>query len=89
MKSGTVLENSKWKIKIFSPPKEHGSPHVHIIAKGERAEVKIFLETLEVSGQTKFSKKAVREIIKYIHENYDLLMDHWELLHGKKRKTKS
>lgn len=84
MKAGTVLENSKWKIKVYSPPKEHGSPHVHVIAKGEKAEVKIFLETLEVSGRTKFSKKSVKQIIAYIYENYDFLIEQWENLHGKK-----
>ena len=87
MKAGTIIENSKWKIKVYSPPREHGSPHVHVISKGDKAELKVFLETLEVSGKTKFSKKAVKEIIKYIHKNYDVLMDNWEALHGKKKKA--
>ena len=87
MKAGTVIENNKWKIKVYSPPREHGSPHVHVISKGDKAELKVFLETLEVSGKTKFSKKAVKEIIKYIHKNYDVLMDSWEALHGKEKKA--
>ena len=64
MKSGTVLENEKWKIKVFAPPKEHGSPHVHVMAKGSKASVKIYLESLEVEGNTKFSKKSVKLIIR-------------------------
>jgi hypothetical protein len=84
---GTVLENKNWKIKVYSPPGEHGSPHVHVIAKGEKAEVKIYLETLEVAGKTRFSKKSVKKIIKYLYENYDHLMETWEKLHGKKKKT--
>ena len=24
VKVGTVIENEKWKIKVFAPPKEHG-----------------------------------------------------------------
>ena len=87
MASNTVLENNKWKIKLYSPPKEHGAPHVHVYSKSDRASVKIYLETLEVSGKTKFSKRAVKEILKYIHKNYDLLMDRWEALHGKAEKT--
>jgi hypothetical protein len=82
-KHGTVIENSKWKIKVYSPPREHGSPHVHIIAKGKRAEAKIYLKTLELEGKTQFSKCAIKEIIKYLYENYDLLMKSWEDLHEK------
>ena len=54
MKAGTVLKNGKWKVKVYSPPREHGSPHVHVISKGTKAQVKIFLEDLSVSGKTKF-----------------------------------
>lgn len=89
MKSGTVIENAKWKIKVFSPPKEHGPPHVHVIAKGERAEVKISLITLEVMGATKFNKRTVKGIVRYIYANYDYLWNCWEALHGNEEKTKS
>ena len=88
VKVGTVIENEKWKIKVFAPPKEHGPAHVHVIAKGEKAEVKISLVTLEVIGPTEFSKKTVRGIIKYIHENYEYLWNCWEALHGKNEKAK-
>ena len=88
MKIGTVIENEKWKIKIFAPPKEHGPAHVHVIAKGERAEVKISLDSLEVIGPTQFSKHTVKGIIKYIYENYEILWEYWEAIHGKKKKTK-
>ena len=84
---GTVLENSKWKIKVYSPPKEHGAAHVHVIAKGEKAELKVYLETLEVTGKTSFSKNSVRKILKYIHANYDELMSEWEKKHGKNKKA--
>jgi hypothetical protein len=76
-------------VKVFAPPKEHGPAHVHVIAKGEKAEVKISLVTLEVIGSTQFSIRAVKGIIKYIHENYEYLWKCWEALHGKKEKTKS
>jgi hypothetical protein len=88
-KVGTIIENEKWKIKIFAPPKEHGPAHVHVIAKGEKAEVRISLVTLEVIGSTQFSKRAVKGIIIYIYENYEHLWKCWEALHGKKEKTKS
>ena len=87
MKLGTIIENRKWKIKVFSPPREHGTPHVHVYSKSSKAEVKIFLETLEIVGKTKFSRRSIRLILKYIHQNYDILMDAWEALHGKKKKT--
>ena len=90
MKVGTVIENGKWKIKVFAPPKEHGPPHVHVLAKGEKVEVRISLETLQVIGSTRFSKTTVKGIIKYIHENYEYLWKCWEALHGKENeKTKS
>ncbi len=89
MKVGTIIENEKWKIKIFAPPKEHGPAHVHVIAKGESAEVKISLIDLEVVGKTNFSKQTVKGIIKYVHQNYDILMDAWEKLHENKKKAKS
>jgi len=89
VKSGTVAENHLWRIKVYAPPREHGAPHVHVIAKNQHAEVKIFLETLEVVGRTRFSKKAVKEIIEFVHSNFEELMDAWEKLHGKKKKTKS
>ena len=78
----TVIETDKWKIKIYSPPREHGAPHVHVIAKGEKADLKVYLATLEVAGKTNFSKKSVKQILKYIHANYDILMDAWEVHHG-------
>lgn len=89
MKVGTIIENEKWKIKIFAPPKEHGPAHVHVIAKGEKAEVKISLIDLDIIGKTNFSKQTVKGIIKYVHQNYDILMDAWEKLHEKKKKAKS
>lgn len=66
MKVGTIIENEKWKIKVFAPPKEHGSAHVRVIAKGEKAEVKISLIDLAVIGKTKFNKQSVKGIIKYV-----------------------
>jgi len=89
VKVGTVIENEKWKIEVFAPPKEHGPAHVHVFAKGEKAEVRISLATLEVIGSTKFNKRSVKGIIKYIHENYDYLWNCWEVLHGKDKKTES
>ena len=89
MKVGTIIENEKWKIKVFAPPKEHGPAHVHVIAKGEKAEVKISLKDLEVMGKTKFNKQTVKGIIKYVHQNYDVLLEAWEKLHENKKKTKS
>jgi hypothetical protein len=88
MKVGAVAENSKWKVKVYAPPKEHSPAHVHVIAKGEKAEVKISLETLQVIGSTKFSKHTVIGIIKYIHENFEFLWKCWEELHGKDKETK-
>jgi hypothetical protein len=89
MKVGTIIENEKWKIKVFAPPKEHGPAHVHVIAKGEKAEVKISLIDLDVIGKTNFSKQTVKDIIKYVYQNYDILMDAWEKLHENKKKAKS
>ena len=89
VKVGTVIKNEKWIIKVFAPPKEHGRAHVHVIAKREKAEVKISIVTLEVIGSTQFSIRTVKGIIKYIHENFEYLWKCWEALHGKNQKTKS
>jgi len=89
VKVGTVVENEKWKIKVYGPPKEHGNPHVHVIAKGENAELKVYLEDYAIVEPTNFSKQSVNKILKYIDSNYDELMDAWEALHGKKKETKS
>ena len=86
MKVGTIIENEKWKIKVFAPPKEHGPAHVHVIANGEKAEVKISLETLDVISSTKFNKRTVKGIIRFVHANYEILMESWEKLHGPKVK---
>lgn len=86
MKVGTVIENGKWKIKVFAPPKEHDPAHVHVIAKGEKAEVRVSLVTLEVIGSTDFDKRTVKGIIKYIYENYEFLWECWEALHGTDKK---
>ncbi len=86
MKVGTVIENSKWKVKVFAPPKEHAPAHVHVIAKGEKAEVKISLITLEVIGTTKFDKRTVKGIITFIHQNYEYLWKCWEALHDSEKK---
>ena len=83
----TVLENNKWKIKIYFPPREHGNPHVHVISKEDRAELKLYLETLEVSGRTRFSKVAVKKIVRYVHKHYDFLLKKWEEHHGKKTQS--
>jgi Domain of unknown function (DUF4160) len=78
---GVVIENSQWKIKIYPPPREHGPPHIHVIAKGMNAEVKINLITLEVLGKTRFTKKAVKDIIRYLFDNQDYLIEAWEKMH--------
>lgn len=83
LKVGTVLETDKWKIKVFAPPKEHGPPHVHVQAKGEKAEVKISLIDLSVIGPTRFDKRSVKKIIIFVHQNFDYLWNCWEMLHGK------
>jgi hypothetical protein len=87
-KVGTVLETDSWKIKVYAPPLEHGPAHVHVLAKGSRAEVKISLITLEMIGKTSFNKRSVKKIIRYIYKNYDFLFKCWEALHGKDIETK-
>jgi hypothetical protein len=88
IKVGTVLENKDWKIKVYAPPLEHGPAHVHVLAKGSRAEVKISLLTLEMIGKTSFDKRSVKKIIRYIYKNYDFLYGCWEVLHGNNEATK-
>lgn len=84
---GTVFETEHWKFKIFSPPREHGPPHVHVRGIGMNAEVRINLLTFEVMGETNFSRKAVLGILECIHINHEYLLECWENLHGKNKKA--
>lgn len=87
IKQGTIAENGHWKIKVYAPPREHGPAHVHVLSKSDRSEVKISLESYEVLGKTRFTRKSIKKILKFIDDNYNQLMDAWEALHGKKKKT--
>lgn len=82
-KSGKVIENDKWVVKIYAPPKEHKPAHVHVYTKTDRVEVKISLTKYEVLGPTKMDKRTVSKIIKWIDKNFDTLMEVWEKLHEK------
>lgn len=83
MKHGTIVETEWWKIKIYAPPREHAPAHVHVLCKHSHAEVKISLKNYEIIGRTLFSRKAVKQIILYIDQHYDILLNAWELLHEK------
>lgn len=83
VRAGTVFETEIWRFKIFSPPSEHGPPHVHVRAKGMDAEVRINLVTFEVMGETNFSRKAVLGILECIYKNHDYFLECWEQMHGK------
>lgn len=76
-----MLETNIWQIKVYAPPREHGPPHVHVIAKRSRVEVKISLVDLKVLGKTQMSRRTVKDVIIYIWQNHEYLMNCWEKLH--------
>ena len=82
MKVGVVLETSQWLIKVYAPPREHAPPHVHVIEKGSKAEVKISLVDLSMMGRTRMSQRSVKKIMLYVWQNHSYLLECWEKLHG-------
>ena len=74
-----IFRTKSLRFCIFTD--DHGNPHVHVL--GPDGEVKIFLETLEVSYSKGFSEKSVRRILKKAKERKDVLLEAWEDYHGK------
>lgn len=83
MKVGVVLETDRWLVKVYAPPREHAPPHVHVIEKNARAEVRISLVDLSVLGRTRMNRRSVKRIVLYVWQNHSYLVECWELLHGK------
>lgn len=84
MKVGVVLENDRWLIKVYAPPREHAPPHVHVIEKGTGLEVKISLVNITVMKKTRMNERSVRGILIYIWKNHTYLLECWDKLHEKK-----
>ena len=82
MKVGVVLETDNWLIKVYAPPREHAPPHVHVIDRNSRAEVKISLVDLSILGRTRLSQRSMKQIVKYVWQNHSYLVECWEKLHG-------
>ena len=82
----TVIENEKYRVKVYAPPREHNPPHVHIVKKSDNAEIRISLIDLSImDNHTEFDRKSIKEILYWIHDNYETLKDKWEELHGQKK----
>jgi len=73
-----VYRSKNLKFCIFTD--DHGNPHVHVLGPG--AEVKIFLETLEIASNSGFSEVALRRILKRTSELQELLLEAWKDYHG-------
>ena len=81
----TILENEHWRVKIYFPPKEHPPAHVHVFWKGKKGvQMTVFLETLEVKASKEWSKKAIKKVLNFIYDNFDLLIERWEEIHESK-----
>lgn len=76
---GVVVRFDGIKLKINA--KDHRPPHVHAEGYGEA--VRINLLTLEQMDDTGFNKATVQRIIEEVGANRDLLLDAWEMYHGK------
>lgn len=75
----TVLRVAKLRFYFFS--NEGPRPHIHVgmSSGGKVPEMKIWLDTLEVSRLNGFTQKAEKKILKFVEENKEFLLDQWEV----------
>ena len=71
--SPTVLRTSNLKIRVY--PKDHNTPHVHVIGAG--AEAKFRIDKIACLSSKGFSRKALKQIEEFIEENLKELMEAW------------
>lgn len=73
-----VLRIKNYRFYFYS--NEHEPKHIHItVGRGHpNVEVRIELETLEVTKVRGFSKKDVRQLIEIVEEYQEHLLELWE-----------
>lgn len=74
----TVMRIANLRFYFYS--KEEGRPHIHVgNASGTKVpEMKIWLDTLEVARLKGFSRKAERDILKFVKDHEELFLGKWE-----------
>jgi hypothetical protein len=74
----TVLQVGRLKFKINK--RDHPPPHVHV--EGGGASLRVNLLTFEVmDGKTEFAKSTVRQIVSYVAEHKEELLEKWASYH--------
>ncbi len=74
----TVLRIANLRFYFFSM--EGPRPHIHVgLHTGAKVpQIKIWLDTLEVAYLKGFSKKAEKQIVNFVKQNHELLLNSWE-----------
>ena len=74
----TIIRVANLRFYFFSS--EESRPHIHVgLQSGTKIpEMKIWLDTLEVARLKGFSRKAENQILKFVRQNQDLLLEEWE-----------
>ena len=74
-----VLRFEHLKFRINA--NDHNPPHVHVEAGGESIRVNL-LTLREMDESSEFSESLVRNVLKIVAENRDLLLEKWMEYHG-------
>ncbi len=76
----TVIKLRNLKFKVNA--NDHQPPHVHI--EGAGSSIRVNLLTMEImDGNTGFSESLVRQIIEYVLDNREILLEKWVEYHEK------
>ena len=62
-------------IRVVINTKDHGHPHVHVLAPGAKA--KIWIDTLEVMENRGFSERALKKIVAFMEQTQTVLQEKW------------
>lgn len=80
----TVLRVGGFSVRMYSPPREHGPPHVHVVHAGE--EVVILLGDSEhaprIREKTAMSSADTARALTIVAEHQALLLHLWGHYHA-------
>ena len=63
-------------IRIVINTKDHGPPHVHVLAPGASAKIRI--DNLEVMESQGFNERTLKKILIFMEQTKFILMEKWD-----------
>jgi hypothetical protein len=77
----TMYKTKSLRIEVRTKEKGHlGRPHCHVVGPG--VEASIDLNTCEVLASKGFSVKALREVVQFVKERREQLLETWNDYHA-------